>query len=86
MTQSGFAHHICKLKLLVTHCYSFYGSSLLVSITMKGKSYILLVVEMPGYHFFKSTLQCEKTEVYFAYFGCLACLESEYGGYVCYFL
>ncbi len=28
ITQFGFAHLVCKLKLLVTHGYSFYGSSL----------------------------------------------------------
>ncbi len=28
ITQFGFAHPVCKLKLLVTHGYSFYGSSL----------------------------------------------------------
>ncbi len=28
ITQFGFAHTACKLKLLVTHGYSFYGSSL----------------------------------------------------------
>ncbi len=28
ITQFGFVHHVCKLKLLVTHGYSFYGSSL----------------------------------------------------------
>ncbi len=28
MTQFGFAHPVCKLKLHVTHGYSFYGSSL----------------------------------------------------------
>ncbi len=27
ITQFGFAHPVCKLKLLVTHVYSFYGSS-----------------------------------------------------------
>ncbi len=26
--QFGFAHPVCKMKLLVTHGYSFYGSSL----------------------------------------------------------
>ncbi len=28
ITQFGFAHSVCKLKLLVTHSYNFYGSSL----------------------------------------------------------
>ncbi len=28
ITQVGFAHPVCKLTLLVTHGYSFYGSSL----------------------------------------------------------
>lgn len=28
ITQFGFAHPVCKLKLLTTHGYSFYGSSL----------------------------------------------------------
>ncbi len=28
ITKYGFAHPVCKLKLLVTHGYSFYGSSL----------------------------------------------------------
>ncbi len=28
ITQFGFAHPVCKLQLLVTHGYSFYGSSL----------------------------------------------------------
>ncbi len=28
ITQFGFAHPVCKMKLLVTHGYSFYGSSL----------------------------------------------------------
>ncbi len=28
ITQFGFNHPVCKLKLLVTHGYSFYGSSL----------------------------------------------------------
>ncbi len=28
ITQFGFAYSVCKLKLLVTHGYSFYGSSL----------------------------------------------------------
>ncbi len=28
ITQFGFAHPVCKLKLLVTHSYSFYASSL----------------------------------------------------------
>ncbi len=27
ITQFGFAHPVCKLKLLITHGYSFYGSS-----------------------------------------------------------
>ncbi len=27
ITQFGFSHPVCKLKLLVTHGYSFYGSS-----------------------------------------------------------
>ncbi len=29
ITQFGFAHPVCKLRLLVTHGYSFYDSSLL---------------------------------------------------------
>ncbi len=28
ITQFGFPHPVCKMKLLVTHAYSFYGSSL----------------------------------------------------------
>ncbi len=28
ITHFGFAHPVCKMKLLVTHGYSFYGSSL----------------------------------------------------------
>ncbi len=44
ITQFGFAHHICKLKLLVTHDYSLYSSSLLdlYDNDSKIKCYILL--------------------------------------------
>ncbi len=42
ITQFGCAHPVCKLKLLVTHGYSCYGSSLWDSMIMILKRYILL--------------------------------------------
>ncbi len=42
ITQFGFAHPVCKLKLLVTHAYSFYVHPCMTSMTTIVKCYILL--------------------------------------------
>ncbi len=50
ITQFGFAHPVCKLKLLVTHGYSFMVHSCGTSMTMIVKNYILLgTLQYPDY-------------------------------------
>ncbi len=47
ITQFGFAHLVCKLQLLVTHGYSFYGSSLWNIYDNDSKKLYITLYDLP---------------------------------------